>query len=83
MKYKEKRDKQEIENSPKIDTEKYIEFHKKAATHFLAASKSHFEAAIHHENGNPEKAATSTFEAYGHSSLAKEAQNEVAKHFNS
>ncbi|TAE90248.1 MAG: hypothetical protein EAY81_01035 [Bacteroidetes bacterium] len=54
--------------------------HKKAATHFDAAAKSHLDAAKHHENGNHEKAAKSTVEAHGHACVANEAQKEDVKH---
>jgi cellobiose-specific phosphotransferase system component IIA len=62
------------------ETQKGIDNHKKAATHFDAASKSHIEAAKHHENGDHEKAEKHTIEAKDHSSLAHDAQKEVVKH---
>jgi hypothetical protein len=59
------------------------EGHKKAATHYEAAAKSHLEAAKHHESGNHEKAAKSTTEAHEHASHAKEAQKPVVKNHTS
>ena len=58
---------------------KNIESHKKAAMHLEEAAKSHHEAAKHHEDGNLDKAASSTIKAHGHSTLAAEAQREVLK----
>lgn len=72
--------KQELAVSPTAENKKGIENHKKAASHFDAAAKSHLEAAKHHESGNHEKAAKSTVEAHGHSSLANDAQKEDVKH---
>ena len=64
---------------PNAENQKGIENHKKAASHFEAAAKNHLEAADHHENENHEKAARSTVEALGHSSLGNEAQKEGVK----
>ncbi len=64
----------ELQIIPKTDNQKRIDNHKKTATHFAAASKSHLDAAKHHENENHEKAEKSTVEAYDHSRLANEAQ---------
>lgn len=66
--------------SPNSEHQKGIENHKKAALHYVAASKSHLAAARHHRDGNHDKAAKSTIEAHGHVSLGNEAQNEDAKH---
>ena len=74
-----KKSKMGLEIIPKTETKTGIEIHKQAATHFEAAAKSHLEAAKHHENGNPDKAAKSTVEAHGHASLALEAQKEDVK----
>jgi hypothetical protein len=61
--------------------QKGIDNHKKAASHFEAASKSHMDADSHHESGNHEKAAKSTIEANGHASLAMKAQKkDTQKH---
>lgn len=72
--------KTDLQVNPKAENQKGIDNHKKAATHFEAAAKSHSEAAKHHESGHHEKAAKSTVEAHGHSSLANEAQKEDVKH---
>ena len=64
---------------PNAEIQKGIANHKKAATHFEAAAKSHLEAAMHHEGGNHEKAAKSTVEAHGYSCVAIEAQKEDVK----
>jgi hypothetical protein len=64
---------------PKAENLKGIENHKLAAAHFQAAANNHLDAAIHHEKGNHEKAAVSTMQAYGHASLARNAQKENAK----
>lgn len=80
METKEKNSKTELQIIPKAENQKGIDNHKKAASHFEAAAKSHLEAAKHHENGNHEKAAKSTMEANGHSTLANEVQKEDVKH---
>lgn len=64
----------------KADNQKIIDGHKKAAEHLTNASKSHLEAAKHHENGDHEKAAHSTIQAHGHHIMAREVQKEDAKH---
>jgi len=69
----------ELQTIPKTANQLGIDNHKKAASHFEAAAKSHLEAAKHHENEDHEKAALSTIEAHGHSSLANEAQQVDAK----
>lgn len=63
-----------------VENQKWIDNHKIAASHFASAAKCHLEAAKHHEDGNHEKAAKSTVEAHGHSSLANEAQRDDIKH---
>ena len=50
--------------------------HKKIASHLQEASKSHIEAAKHHEDGNHEKAAYSTMTAQGHIANAKAASKQ-------
>ncbi len=79
MDNKAKKGKAELASIPKAENKKGIENHKKAATHFEAAAKSHLEAAKHHENENHDKAAKSTVEAHGHAHLAHEAQKEDVK----
>lgn len=76
--------KDSTKNTPsKEENKKGIDNHKKAATHFEAAAKSHLDAAKHHKNKNHEKAAKSTVEAHGHSSLGNEAQRQDVKHHTS
>jgi hypothetical protein len=63
-----------------LETQKGVEYHKKAAEHFQLAAKHHLEAAHHHEAGAHEKAAESTVAAHGHSLLARENQRKDARH---
>lgn len=79
MKNNEKISKTEREIVPMAENQKGIDNHKKAATHFEAAAKSHTDAATHHERGDHEKAAKSAVEAQSHSSLGNEAQKEDVK----
>ncbi len=68
---------------PITENQKRINKHKKAATHFQAAAKSHLEAANHHENESHAEALKSTISAWTYSSLAHEAQKEdVDRHIN-
>ncbi len=71
--------KSEKNQTTPADNQKSIENHKKAATHFDNASKSHLEAAKHHENGEHEKAAQSTVNAHGHNVMARKVQKKDAK----
>jgi hypothetical protein len=61
------------------DNQKRVDSHKKVAEHLTNASKSHMEAAKHHENGEHEKAAVSTITAHGHHTLARDLQKEDAR----
>ncbi|HTI93512.1 MAG TPA: hypothetical protein VL727_23100 [Puia sp.] len=61
------------------DNQKIVENHKKAADHYHLAAKRHLEAARHYQAGLHEKAAEDTVAAQGHSVLAHEYQNEIAK----
>ncbi len=63
-----------------LETQKGIEYHKKAAEHYQLAAKHHLEAARHHEAGAHDKAAESTVAAHGHSLLARENQRKDARH---
>ena len=72
--------KKEQSNGTSYASQKGIESHKKAATHFEAAARHHRDAANFHEAGNDEKAAQSTLAANGHAILANEAQMENVKH---
>lgn len=67
-------------NSSSPENQKGIENHKKVATHFEAAAKSHRDAAKYHEDGNHEKACESSIKAQGHQCLANELQKEDAKY---
>jgi len=80
MEHTEVKNKTALEITPNAENKKGIENHKRAATHFEAAAKSHLDAAKHHEEGNHEKASKSTVEAHGHSTLGNEAQKEDVKH---
>ena len=81
MKNTETNTKTDLEVTPQAENQKGIENHKKAASHFEAAAKSHHEAAKHQENNNHDKAAKSTLEAHGHSSLGYEVQKaDIKKH---
>ncbi len=80
MKNTETNSKTDLQVISKVENEKGIDNHKKAATHFEAAAKSHLDAAKHHQSGNHEKAAKCTVEAHGHSCVANEAQKEDVKH---
>ncbi|MBK7884588.1 MAG: hypothetical protein IPJ81_12995 [Chitinophagaceae bacterium] len=68
MKNIEINSKTDLQVIPKAENQKGIDNHKKAATHFEAAAKSHHEAA------------KCTVEAHGHSCVANEAQKEDVKH---
>lgn len=61
------------------DNQKRVDSHKKTAEHLSNASKSHIEAANHHENGEHEKAAHSTIKAHGHHTMARDLQKEDAR----
>lgn len=61
------------------DNQKRVDSHKKTAEHLSNASKSHLEAAKHHENGEHEKAAHSTVKAHGHHTMARDLQKEDAR----
>ena len=60
----------------KMTTAENAANHKKIASHLQEASKSHIEAAKHHEDGNHEKAAFSTMTAQGHIANAKTASKQ-------
>ncbi len=53
-----------------------IEKHQKAAQHFEEAAKNHYEAARYYEAGDHNKAYHSTLKAFGHCTLAGDAQKE-------
>lgn len=72
MKNSEKSRKTALEVIPKTENQQVIDNHKKTATHFEAAAKSHLAAAKHHENGNHESAEKCAMEANNHSSAANE-----------
>lgn len=69
----------ELQTISKVEIEKGIENHKKAALQFEAASKCHLEAAFYLENGNHLKAVQSTIEAHDNSLLAVETQKVVVE----
>jgi len=48
MKNTETNSKTDLQVISKVENEKGIDNHKKAATHFEAAAKSHLDAAKHH-----------------------------------
>ncbi|CDF78169.1 hypothetical protein BN863_4570 [Formosa agariphila KMM 3901] len=54
--------------------------HRNAAAHLLTAAKYHFEAAIHHEKGNYEKAEISTIAAHNQVTLSNETQKLSKQH---
>ena len=66
--------------STPAEIKKNIDNHKKAALHHQEAAKHHLEAAKHHEEGNHDKAHTSTVKANGHCCTACDCQKEDAKH---
>lgn len=68
----------QLEMTPTQTYQKEVKNHKKAATNFEAAAKSHLTAATHHENGNHEKAAKSTIQAQGFANIAHKAQKKNA-----
>jgi hypothetical protein len=61
------------------DIQNGIDSHNKIASQLLDAAKFHKEAAIHHQNGNHDRAAQSTIKAHGTMLLALESQNENYK----
>ncbi|MFT6333497.1 MAG: hypothetical protein ACI86M_000641 [Saprospiraceae bacterium] len=65
---------------PGTENQKGIENHKKIARHYQAASKYHLQSAKHHEAGNHQKAEETTMAAYGHVSIAENAQRKDVRH---
>jgi len=59
------------------ETKKGIENHKTLATHLTESAKHHNDAAMHHENGNVDKAKTSALKADEHHKLATELQGKI------
>ena len=61
---------------------KGIKNHRKTAGYLQVAAKNHLEAAMHHQEGNHEKAAQSTIVAYANFNLADKAQRkDMNQHF--
>lgn len=54
--FKNAKDDLKCKNSDTVENGKGVENHIKAAQHFYAASKCHYEAAKHHKDGNHETA---------------------------
>ncbi len=79
VKSNESSSKKEQSNDSSDENQIGIENHKNAAKHHVEAAKHHLEAAKHHEDGNHDKAATSTIIAQGHHNLANEAQKKDLK----
>lgn len=61
------------------DIQNGIDYHNTIALHLLNAAKFHQEAAIHHQNGNHDRAAQSTIKAHGTILLALESEKENYK----
>ena len=66
--------KKKIYSNPIDKNIKGIKNHRKAAGYLQLAAKSHLEAAMHHQEGNHEKAAQSTIVAHANFNLADKAQ---------
>ena len=62
------------------ESNKSIENHKQAALHLQAAAKHHLDAVKHHEEGEHDKAATSSIKAHGEHILANESTKRDAKY---
>ena len=74
MKNAEKNIKKKITSNPIDKNIKWINNHRKTAGYLQVAAKSHLEAAMHHQEGNLEKAAQSTIVARANFNLADKAQ---------
>tara|TARA_R110002096_G_scaffold6222_13_gene28838 strand:+ start:2002 stop:2259 length:258 start_codon:yes stop_codon:yes gene_type:complete len=74
MKNAEKKIKKKISSNPIDKNIKGIKNHRKTAGYLQVAAKSHLEAAMHHQEGNHEKAAQSTIVAHANFNLADKAQ---------
>jgi len=64
---------------PKIESQKIIDNHQKAAMHHEAAAMHHHEAAKHHSAGNSIMACGCNTKAKDQSDLAKKAQKKNKK----
>ena len=66
--------KKKIYSNPIDKNIKGIKNYRKTAGYLQVAAKSHLEAAMHHQEGNHEKAALTTIVAYANFNLADKAQ---------
>lgn len=64
---------------PKVENQKIIDSHKKAALHHEAAAMHHHEAAKHHTAGNSIMACGCNSKAKNQSDLAQKAQRKSTK----
>lgn len=64
---------------PKVESQKIIDNHKKAAMHHEAAAMHHHEAAKHHSTGNSIMACGCNTKAKDQSDLAQKAQKKNKK----
>ena len=71
--------KDQVKQPSASSTSSTVDNHKQAAVHHQEAAKHHLDAAKHHEEGNHDKAHSSSVLANGHSSIAVDHQKEDAK----
>jgi hypothetical protein len=64
---------------PKVENQKFINKHKKAALHHETAAKYHHEAAKYHKGGNSIMACNSISKAKNESDLALKTQKKILK----
>jgi hypothetical protein len=64
---------------PKVESQKIVDNHNKAAMHHEAAAKHHHEAAKHHSEGNSVMACGYNSKAKDQTDLAKKTEKKNAK----